>query len=82
MGTLNRYERNNGTIVSDVSSIAYMNTFSTESMRDDVGVMFLRTGLPVNSSHPTVAPIQLATEPTPAGVTCQVSGWGRTNQVS
>ncbi|XP_017965199.1 trypsin alpha-3 [Drosophila navojoa] len=82
MGTLNRYERNNGTIVSDVSSIAYMNTFSTESMRDDVGVMFLRTGLPVNSSHPTVAPIQLATEPTPSGVTCQVSGWGRTNQSS
>ncbi|XP_023169870.2 trypsin alpha-3 isoform X2 [Drosophila hydei] len=80
MGTLNRYERNTGTIVSDVSSIAYMNTFTTDSMRDDVGVMFLRTGLPVNSTHPTVAPIQLATEPTPSGVTCQVAGWGRTEQ--
>ena len=82
MGTLNRYERNSETIVSYVSSIAYMNTFTTDSMRDDVGVMFLKSGLPVNSTHPTVAPIQLATEATPAGVTCQVSGWGRTEQVS
>lgn len=82
MGTLNRYERNNNTIVSYVSSIAYMNTFSTDSMRDDVGVMFLTNGLAVNGSHPTIAPIQLASEVTPAGVTCQVSGWGRTEQVS
>ncbi|EDW66432.2 trypsin eta [Drosophila virilis] len=82
MGTLNRYERNNNTIVSYVSSIAYMNTFSTDSMRDDVGVMFLTNGLAVNGSHPTIAPIQLASEVTPAGVTCQVSGWGRTEQSS
>lgn len=37
MGTLNRFERVNGTIVSDVSSIAYMKTFSLDTMRDDVG---------------------------------------------
>ncbi|EDV91671.1 GH24502 [Drosophila grimshawi] len=80
MGTLNRYERTKNTIVSDVSSIAYMNTFGTDSMRDDVGVMFLRTGLPPNSTHPTVAPIEMATQVTPVGATCQVSGWGRTEE--
>jgi len=83
MGTLNRYERNNATIISEVSSIAYMNTFSPDSMRDDVGVIFLRNG-PTNQnnrSHPTVSPIQLATQPTPVGATCLVAGWGRTEQV-
>ncbi|KAH8415349.1 hypothetical protein KR222_004938, partial [Zaprionus bogoriensis] len=82
LGTLNRYERNNGTIVSEVSSIAYMNTFSPDSMRDDVGVMFLRTGLAGNGSHPTVSPIELATRQVPAGANCQVVGWGRTEKAS
>lgn len=81
MGTLNRYERNNGTIVSEVSSIAYMNTFSPDSMRDDVGVMFLRQGVPGNGSQSTVSPIELATQQPPAGAQCQVAGWGRTEKV-
>ncbi|XP_034489547.1 trypsin alpha-3 [Drosophila innubila] len=82
MGTLNRYERHNGTIVSEVSSIAYMNSFSPDSMRDDIGVMFLSQGLSKNQSHPTVSPIELATQPTDVGATCLVAGWGRTEQDS
>ncbi|XP_068151925.1 trypsin eta [Drosophila tropicalis] len=82
MGTLNRFEHVNGTIVSEVTSISYMNTFTPDSMRDDVGVMFLKTGLPPNRTHLTVQPIELATQPTGAGRMCQVSGWGRTEQSS
>ncbi|XP_037816532.1 trypsin alpha-3 [Lucilia sericata] len=82
MGTLNRYQRVNGTIVSHVKSIAYMNTFSMDTMRDDIGLMFLKTGLPENKTHLTIAPIALANTSTPAGVSCQVSGWGKTERGS
>ncbi|TMW42922.1 hypothetical protein DOY81_011994 [Sarcophaga bullata] len=56
MGTLNRYQRVNGTIVSAVKSIAYMNTFNMDTMRDDIGIMFLKTGLPANRTHLTIWP--------------------------
>ncbi|XP_013118423.2 trypsin eta [Stomoxys calcitrans] len=82
MGTLNRFERVNGTIVSDVKSIAYMNTFSMDTMRDDIGLMFLKTGLQPNLTHLTVAPITMANQSTSIGVTCQVSGWGKTERNS
>ncbi|XP_061387250.1 trypsin eta [Musca vetustissima] len=82
LGALNRFERVNGTIVSDVKSIAYMNTFSMDTMRDDVGLMFLKTGLPANKTHLTVEPIKLANASTPTGVVCQVSGWGKTERGS
>jgi len=84
LGTLNRFERRNGTIVSRVTSMAYMHTFSPDSMRDDVGILFLRTGLPLPPAgvHLTVAPIQLAGQVTPPGRMCQVAGWGRTEQSS
>ncbi|XP_052856810.1 trypsin eta [Drosophila gunungcola] len=86
LGTLNRFERRNGTLVSQVSSMAYMHTFSPDSMRDDVGILFLRTGLPSSSEGvtltPAVAPIQLAAQATPPGRLCQVAGWGRTEQSS
>ncbi|XP_017055070.1 trypsin alpha-3 [Drosophila ficusphila] len=82
LGTLNRFEQINGTIVSRVSSMAYMQTFSPESMRDDVGLLFLRTGLPSEGVHLTVAPIQLPEQVTPSGSLCQVSGWGRTETSS
>lgn len=78
MGTLNRFQRMNGTIVSDVKSIAYMKTFNIHTMVDDIGLIFLKKGLPENKDHLTVAPISLASESVPAGTICQVSGWGRT----
>ena len=81
MGTLNRYQRVNGTIVSAVKSIAYINTFNMDTMRDDIGIMFLKTGLPANKTHLTIAPIELADKSTPIGVSCQVSGWGKTERV-
>lgn len=81
MGTLNRFQHVNGTIVSHVTSISYLQTFSMDTMRDDIGVMFLKTGLPANRTHLTIAPIALANTSTPAGVICQVFGWGRTEQV-
>lgn len=81
MGTLNRYERNNNTIISEVTSIAYMNTFSPDSMRDDVGVMFLRQGVANDGRQTTVSPMELATQQPPAGANCQVVGWGRTEKV-
>lgn len=81
LGALNRFQRVNGTIVSDVKSIAYMNTFSMDTMRDDIGLMFLKTGLPVNKSHLTVASIAIANTTTPIGVSCQVAGWGKTERV-
>lgn len=81
LGATNRFERVNGTIVSDVKSIAYMNTFSMDTMRDDIGLMFLKSGLPENMTHLTVEPILMANQSTPAGVTCHVSGWGKTERV-
>ncbi|XP_073828834.1 trypsin eta isoform X2 [Musca autumnalis] len=82
LGALNRFERVNGTIISDVKSIAYMNTFSMDTMRDDIGLMFLKTGLPINQTHLTVEPIAIANTSTATGVTCQVSGWGKTERGS
>lgn len=78
MGTQNRFTRVNGTIVSDVSSIAYTNSFSLNTMRDDVGVMFLKSGLPVNKTHLTISPIALSNSSIAPGTLCQVSGWGKT----
>uniref|UniRef100_A0A0A1WHD3 Trypsin eta n=1 Tax=Zeugodacus cucurbitae TaxID=28588 RepID=A0A0A1WHD3_ZEUCU len=80
MGTQNRFSRVNGTIVSDVTSIAYTNSFSLDTMRDDVGVMFLKTGLPANKTHLTVSPIVLSNSSVAPGTKCQVSGWGKTSQ--
>ncbi|XP_014089639.2 trypsin-1 [Bactrocera oleae] len=78
MGTQNRFTRVNGTIVSDVSSIAYTNSFSLNTMRDDVGVMFLKSGLPVNKTHLTISPIALSNSSIAPRTLCQVSGWGKT----
>ncbi|XP_037932390.1 trypsin alpha-3-like [Teleopsis dalmanni] len=78
MGTLNRFQKVNGTIVSAVSSISYMNTFNIDTMRDDIGVMFLVTGLPANKTHLTVEPIALSNISVAANWNCQVSGWGKT----
>ncbi|KAL9884048.1 trypsin 3A1 [Glossina fuscipes fuscipes] len=80
LGTLNRFKRVNGTIVSHVSSIGYMKTFDMETMRDDIGLMFLKTGLPINKTHLTVAPIDMANTTTLNRTTCQISGWGKTEQ--
>ncbi|KAM7349905.1 trypsin-2 [Cochliomyia hominivorax] len=82
MGTLNRYQRVNGTIVSNVKSLAYMNTFSMDTMRDDIGLIFLKSGLSPNTTHHAIVPIALAYSSTPAGVSCQVSGWGKTERGS
>ncbi|XP_011213365.3 trypsin alpha-3 [Bactrocera dorsalis] len=79
MGTQNRFKQVNGTIVSYVSSIAYTNSFSLDTMRDDVGVMFLKTGLPANKTHLTISPIVLSNSSIAAGSQCQVSGWGKTS---
>lgn len=78
MGTLNRFERQNGTIVAQVSSMAYMNTFSPDTMRDDVGILFLSS---TEEGHLAVTPIQLMREVIPPGRVCQIAGWGRTEQV-
>ncbi|XP_067640832.1 trypsin II-P29 [Eurosta solidaginis] len=80
MGTQNRYVRVNGTIVSEVRAIAYMNTFSSDTMRDDVGLIFLKTGIAVNKTHLSIEPIMLSNSSTPAKTQCQVSGWGKTKQ--
>ncbi|KAH8289608.1 hypothetical protein KR054_008022, partial [Drosophila jambulina] len=80
LGSLNRFERHNDTIVAPVSSMAYMHTFSPDSMRDDVGILFLSVDLP--DGHLGVAPIQLTRQVTPPGRVCQVAGWGRTERSS
>ncbi|KAH8387724.1 hypothetical protein KR093_009179, partial [Drosophila rubida] len=85
LGTLNRYERNNATIVSEVSSMAYMHSFSPDSMRDDVAIIFLKAGLVrqrSNDSLATILPIELAMRQTPVGATCLIAGWGRTEENS
>ncbi|KAH8272328.1 hypothetical protein KR026_005597, partial [Drosophila bipectinata] len=79
MGTLNRFERQNGTIVAQVSSMAYMSTFSPDTMRDDVGILFLSSRV-LQAQFAT--PIQLTREVTPPGRVCQIAGWGRTEQSS
>lgn len=81
MGTLNRFERQNGTIVAQVSSMAYMNTFSPDTMRDDVGILFLSPSVSLGEGQLAVTPIQLTGDATPPGRVCQIAGWGRTEQV-
>ncbi|EDV34792.1 uncharacterized protein Dana_GF19285 [Drosophila ananassae] len=82
MGTLNRFERQNGTIVAQVSSMAYMNTFSPDTMRDDVGILFLSPSVSLGEGQLAVTPIQLTGDATPPGRVCQIAGWGRTEQSS
>ncbi|XP_055841520.1 trypsin alpha-3-like [Episyrphus balteatus] len=76
MGTLNRF-KSKGTIVSDVSSIAYLKTFDIKTMRDDVAIIFLKKGL--SQPHPNIQPIPLNNFTLPQGYICEVSGWGKTS---
>lgn len=67
--------------MSDVSSVAHLNTFNINSLQDDIALLFLKTGLPANKSHNTIEAIALAELPTPSSSVCQISGWGRTEIV-
>uniref|UniRef100_A0A1A9X1C9 Peptidase S1 domain-containing protein n=1 Tax=Glossina brevipalpis TaxID=37001 RepID=A0A1A9X1C9_9MUSC len=82
LGTLNRFKRLNGTIVSDVTSIAYTKTFDMNTMRDDIGLIFLKTSLPANITHLTVAPIKMSNSSLIEfnRTNCQISGWGKTEK--
>lgn len=84
LGTLNRFLKDNNTIVSRVSSIDYLPGFNVDTMKDDIAIVFLSTGLPdtiINSTHPSISPIELSNSNLKPGSTCQITGWGKTENV-
>lgn len=81
MGNLDRYERNNFTLVFDIKNIVFnVSTFNLSSYESDVALAFLNDSVPANYTR--AQPIQLNTEEVPDETVCQVTGWGQTEEVS
>ncbi|XP_050329645.1 trypsin eta-like [Bactrocera neohumeralis] len=79
MGNLDRYERNNYTLVFDIEKIVYnVSTFNLSTYESDIALAFLNDSVPANYTR--AQPIQLNTEEVPDQTVCQVTGWGQTEE--
>ncbi|XP_073831833.1 transmembrane protease serine 9 [Musca autumnalis] len=77
MGNLDRFERNNNTLIFDIRKVVkHREIFNFSTYEDDLVVVFLNGSVPVD--HPTAQPIVLNGEELANGTVCQVTGWGVT----
>lgn len=74
MGTLNRYQKTNETLVYKVSKITVPTSYNSESFKDDVAVMFIKGSVPENYRY--IVPIRMNDAELKKGTLCTVSGWG------
>ncbi|XP_004524886.1 chymotrypsin-2 [Ceratitis capitata] len=58
MGTLNRYQRNEHTLVFGVTHVHRPKTFNAHTLRDNIAIIMLERDIP--PTHPTVKPINLS----------------------
>ncbi|XP_011185224.2 hypodermin-B [Zeugodacus cucurbitae] len=58
MGTLNRYQRDEHTLVYGVTHVHRPRTFNAHSLHDDIAIIMLERDIP--PAHPTVKPITLS----------------------
>ncbi|XP_055913156.1 chymotrypsin-2 [Eupeodes corollae] len=73
MGTSDRYQRTLDTVTSGITHIRYPTSFDLESMRDDIGLLFLSREIP--EKHSTIRPIELNWKITDNYVRGSVTGW-------
>ncbi|XP_017479219.1 PREDICTED: vitellin-degrading protease [Rhagoletis zephyria] len=60
MGTLNRYQRTEHTLVYGVTHVHQPKTFSARTLRDNIAIIMLERDIP--PAHPTVKPIALSSK--------------------
>lgn len=81
MGNLDRFEKNNNTLIFDIKKVEkHRAIFNFSTYEDDIVLVMLNGSVPAN--HPTVKPIVLNDEAIQNGTICQVTGWGETEDVS
>nr|XP_013099106.1 unnamed protein product [Stomoxys calcitrans] len=79
MGNLNRFEKDNNTLVLDVTKIVkYRDPFNVTTFDNDLVLLMLNDTVPAN--HSTIEPIVLNERPLKEGTLCQVTGWGKTEE--
>ncbi|KAH8394395.1 hypothetical protein KR222_002305 [Zaprionus bogoriensis] len=80
MGNLDRFNETN-TLVFNISHLSLlMETFNLSTYNQDIALLVLDGSVPEN--HPTIRPIALDESVVSAGVLCQVTGWGFTENGS
>ncbi|XP_053948764.1 trypsin eta-like [Anastrepha ludens] len=77
MGNLDRFERNNYTLVFDIAEVVYdVSYFNLSTSESDIALVFLNDSVP--ATYTRAEAINITTEPVAAGTVCQVTGWGQT----
>ncbi|XP_054729068.1 CUB and peptidase domain-containing protein 2-like [Anastrepha obliqua] len=77
MGNLDRFERNNYTLVFDIAEVVYnVSYFNLSTYESDIALVFLNDSVP--ETYTRAQAINITTEPVAAGTVCQVTGWGQT----
>lgn len=81
MGNLDRFERNNNTLIFDIRKVVkHSEIFNVYTYDGDLVLVMLNGTVPAD--HPTVQPITLNGGELQGGTVCQVTGWGVTEEVS
>nr|XP_036222519.1 trypsin I-P1-like [Bactrocera oleae] len=78
MGNLNRYQRDNNTLVFGVSKISVHRDYNATSYRNDVAVLHLAVRVPMNFTRARAITLNRDINLNASNTVCQVSGWGRT----
>lgn len=74
MGTLNRYQKTNETLVYKVSKITVPDSYSPDDFKDDIAVMFIKGSVPEKYRY--IVPIAMNFVELKKGTMCTVTGWG------
>lgn len=74
MGTLNRYQKTNETLVYKVSKISVPDSYRSDDFKDDIAVMFIKGS--VSEKYRYIAPIAMNFDELKKGTMCSVTGWG------
>uniref|UniRef100_A0A034VZS7 Trypsin I-P1 n=1 Tax=Bactrocera dorsalis TaxID=27457 RepID=A0A034VZS7_BACDO len=78
VGNLNRYQRDNNTLVLGVSKISVHRDYNATSYTNDVAVLHLDGHVPANFTRARAIPLNSDLNLNASNTVCQVSGWGRT----
>lgn len=81
MGNLNRYQRDNCTLMIGVLKITVHGDFNATSYANDVAVLHLDGRVPANFTRAHAIPLNRERNLNASSTVCQVSGWGRTENV-
>uniref|UniRef100_A0A0K8TW07 Trypsin eta n=1 Tax=Bactrocera latifrons TaxID=174628 RepID=A0A0K8TW07_BACLA len=79
IGNLDRYERNNYTLIFDIAKIVYnVSIFNLSTYESDIALVFLNGSVPANYTRAQT--ITMNTRQVAHDTVCQVTGWGETEQ--